>query len=58
MRVKKLELRRNKLIPVLISLFWANFITPALGENIKSNVSQSLTSAPITDEESVALAYH
>ncbi|HEL9663636.1 TPA: BON domain-containing protein, partial [Legionella pneumophila] len=49
MRLKKLGLRRNKLIPILIGLFWASFITPALGENIKSNVSQSLASAPITD---------
>lgn len=49
MRLKRLQLRKNKLIPILIGLFCASFITSALGENIKSNGTQSLSSAPITE---------
>jgi small conductance mechanosensitive channel len=49
MRLKSLQFRKNKLIPILIGLFCASFITSALGENIKSNGTQSLSSAPITE---------
>jgi small conductance mechanosensitive channel len=49
MRVKKSELRRIKLIPIVLVFFWTSFITPVFGENIKSHVSESPPPASITD---------
>ncbi|MDP3559886.1 MAG: mechanosensitive ion channel [Legionellaceae bacterium] len=49
MRLKKSQIRKNKLIPILIIFLGVSFITSALGENIKSNASKSLSPTSITD---------
>lgn len=49
MVLKRLQFRKNKLILILIGLFWTIFTTSVLGENIKSSVSPSFPSASITE---------
>ncbi len=49
MLLKSLKFRKNKVTSILIGFLWIIFTTTAWGENVKSNESPSLPTAPITE---------